>query len=149
MNLLAITTDLLSDLRLLPFSPPVTNVYNPLEYAREPYVQYLSLYAGRPKRPPLVLLLKCIQSDRFTALAVRGVKSAADAYGVGPGRHLVHQNGSSPVSLWLTIVPCSSSKEVAGTGRRTIFPWVNGSLYLPPATEHYSALSSGLSPALL
>ena len=54
MNLHAITTDLLSDLRLLRFSPPVTNVYNPLEYAREPYVQYLSLYAGRPKEVVLL-----------------------------------------------------------------------------------------------
>jgi len=49
MNLNAIIDDLLNDLRPLRFSPPVTQIYNPLEYAREPYTQYLSLYAGRPK----------------------------------------------------------------------------------------------------
>jgi single-strand selective monofunctional uracil DNA glycosylase len=54
MNLHAITSDLLNDLRPLRFSPPVTHVYNPLEYARESYMQYLSLYAGRPKEVVLL-----------------------------------------------------------------------------------------------
>jgi single-strand selective monofunctional uracil DNA glycosylase len=48
MNLNDINDALLDDLRPLCFGTPVTHVYNPLEYAREPYRKYLQLYA----RPP-------------------------------------------------------------------------------------------------
>ena len=34
----------------LKFGPPVTHVYNPLEYARAPYRAYLERYASTPKR---------------------------------------------------------------------------------------------------
>ena len=44
-----IIDDLLKDLRPLHFGPPVTHVYNSLEYAREPYEQYLSRYGTPPK----------------------------------------------------------------------------------------------------
>jgi len=54
MSLNIIIDDLLKDLRLLRFSPPVTHVYNPLEYAREPYNLYLQRFAGRRKE--IVLL---------------------------------------------------------------------------------------------
>ena len=40
---------LLKDLRPLRFSPPVTHVYNPLQYASKPYKTYLKLYGKRPK----------------------------------------------------------------------------------------------------
>jgi single-strand selective monofunctional uracil DNA glycosylase len=49
-----IIDSLLKDLRPLRFGPPVTHVYNPLEYARAPYEQYLKLYANHPKE--IVLL---------------------------------------------------------------------------------------------
>lgn len=49
MNLHGITDALLNDLRPLCFAPPVTHVYNPLEYARKAYERYLSLYANIPK----------------------------------------------------------------------------------------------------
>jgi len=49
-----ISTDLVLELRGLRFGPPVTHVYNPLEYAREPYRQYLRLYGRRPKEVVLV-----------------------------------------------------------------------------------------------
>jgi len=45
---------LLKDLRPLRFGPPVTHVYNPLEYARKPYDLYLKHYAKPPKE--IVLL---------------------------------------------------------------------------------------------
>ena len=45
----SIATDLISQLRPLRFGPPVTHVYNPLEYAREPYRQYHAKYATTPK----------------------------------------------------------------------------------------------------
>jgi len=54
MNLYSITDALLNELRPLRFGPPVTHVYNPLEYARKSYDRYLELYSSRPKE--IVLL---------------------------------------------------------------------------------------------
>lgn len=54
MNWDTIIDDLVDDLRPLHFGPPVTHVYNPLEYAREPYAQYLSRYGTRPKEVVLL-----------------------------------------------------------------------------------------------
>jgi single-strand selective monofunctional uracil DNA glycosylase len=54
MNHSAISDDLSKDVNLLRFGPPVTHVYNPLDYAREPYDKYMRLYAKRPKE--IVLL---------------------------------------------------------------------------------------------
>ena len=54
MDLYAITDTLCDELRPLRFGPPVTHVYNPLEYARKPHDQYLRLYASSPKE---ILLL--------------------------------------------------------------------------------------------
>ena len=45
----SIMNDLVRGLRPLRFSPPVTHVYNPLEYAREAYQQYHLKYATTPK----------------------------------------------------------------------------------------------------
>lgn len=49
MNLKRITTDLVAGLHGLSFSDPVTHVYNPLEYAREPHDLYLNRF-GQGKR---------------------------------------------------------------------------------------------------
>jgi single-strand selective monofunctional uracil DNA glycosylase len=54
MNLETITDDLLDELRPLKFDAPVTHVYNPLEYARAPYSQYLRRYAKSPKEVVLI-----------------------------------------------------------------------------------------------
>ena len=54
MDLHTITDVLLKELRPLRFGPPVTHVYNPLEYARKSYDRYLELYSSRPKE--IVLL---------------------------------------------------------------------------------------------
>ena len=45
----SIITDLIDGLRPLEFGSPITHVYNPLEYAREPYRQYHAKYASGPK----------------------------------------------------------------------------------------------------
>jgi single-strand selective monofunctional uracil DNA glycosylase len=45
----SIMTDLVSQLHPLRFGPPVTHVYNPLEYARESLRQYHARYAASPK----------------------------------------------------------------------------------------------------
>jgi single-strand selective monofunctional uracil DNA glycosylase len=49
-----IADELVHDLKRLRFGPPVTHVYNPLEYAREPNRQYVRLYGKRPKEVVLV-----------------------------------------------------------------------------------------------
>lgn len=50
----SIITDLACQLRPLRFGPPVTHVYNPLEYARESLIQYHAKFASTPKE--IVLL---------------------------------------------------------------------------------------------
>jgi single-strand selective monofunctional uracil DNA glycosylase len=50
----SIVGDLIDDLRPLKFGPPVSHVYNPLEYAREPYRQYHAKYAFTPKEVVLI-----------------------------------------------------------------------------------------------
>ncbi|MEW6670149.1 MAG: uracil-DNA glycosylase family protein [Thermodesulfobacteriota bacterium] len=49
-----INNALQGDLRKLRFGPPVTHVYNPLEYARKAYDNYLRRYAG-PNREVMLL----------------------------------------------------------------------------------------------
>jgi len=45
---------LLKELQPLRFGPPVTHVYNPLQYAQKPYKAYLRLYGKRPKEVVLL-----------------------------------------------------------------------------------------------
>ena len=45
---------LLKELQPLRFGPPVTHVYNPLQYARKPYDVYLKRYGSRPKEVVLL-----------------------------------------------------------------------------------------------
>jgi len=54
MNLFKITDAQVKALERLKFGPPVTHVYNPLEYARKGYDAYLKKYSGRPKEVVLV-----------------------------------------------------------------------------------------------
>lgn len=54
MSITEITDRLLANIKSLKFAKPVTHVYNPLEYARLPYDNYLSLYGKSPKE---ILLL--------------------------------------------------------------------------------------------
>lgn len=53
-RLVEIARDLREGLRGLEFGPPVTHVYNPLEYAWAPASQYLERYGGGPKEVVLV-----------------------------------------------------------------------------------------------
>lgn len=52
--LATITDDLLRDLRVLRFGPPVTHVYNPLVYARGAWDIYCNRFGGSPKEALLV-----------------------------------------------------------------------------------------------
>lgn len=50
MDLITSSKRLAKELGQLDFNPPVTHVYNPLEYAWEPYQQYLKRYGAGPKK---------------------------------------------------------------------------------------------------
>ncbi len=52
--LTTLTDELLDDLSGLTFDQPVTHVYNPLVYAREPWQGYLERYGGGPKEVVLL-----------------------------------------------------------------------------------------------
>jgi single-strand selective monofunctional uracil DNA glycosylase len=54
MSLSNIIDDLVENTRPLRFGPPVTHVYNPLEYARKPYELYWKRYGKRPKEVVLL-----------------------------------------------------------------------------------------------
>ena len=54
MDLNEITKQLIRDVRPLKFGPPVTHVFNPLEYALKPYKLYLERFAIPPKEVVLV-----------------------------------------------------------------------------------------------
>jgi single-strand selective monofunctional uracil DNA glycosylase len=54
MTLERIAADLVAELKGLRFGPPVTQVYNPLEYAGEPHRQYLQRFGKPPKDIVLV-----------------------------------------------------------------------------------------------
>jgi single-strand selective monofunctional uracil DNA glycosylase len=49
MNHKEITDALIAEVRPLRFGPPVTHVYNPLEYARKPFDAYLNRFGEAPK----------------------------------------------------------------------------------------------------
>eukprot|EP00898_Chlorokybus_atmophyticus_P002054 jgi/Chlat1/284/Chrsp1S03174 len=51
---LAATAELCDELSRMRFKPPVTHVYNPLMYAREPFEAYVRRYGGRPIEAMLV-----------------------------------------------------------------------------------------------
>ena len=54
MDLVEITDTLVNDTGRLRFSPPVRYVYNPLDYAREPYMLYIQRF-GQTKREVLLI----------------------------------------------------------------------------------------------
>lgn len=54
MSLEHITAELAAELARLRFGPPVAHVYNPLDYARAPYREYVRRF-GRPPRPVVLV----------------------------------------------------------------------------------------------
>jgi single-strand selective monofunctional uracil DNA glycosylase len=54
VSLHRITDELAQELARLRFGPPVSHVYNPLEYARAPYREYLRRFGKRPRQVVLV-----------------------------------------------------------------------------------------------
>lgn len=54
MSLRSVTNRLVKEIELLTFQAPVAFTYNPLVYARAPYLHYLNLYGGSQKEIVLV-----------------------------------------------------------------------------------------------
>lgn len=54
MNSIQMVDKLIARLEGLSFAPPVTHVYNPLVYAREPHLQYLQRFGNAPKETILL-----------------------------------------------------------------------------------------------
>ncbi|MBI9089817.1 MAG: single-stranded DNA-binding protein [Desulfobacterium sp.] len=54
MKLESIIKQLVDELAPLTFNPPVTHVYNPLEYAHAPHTDYLKKYGSTPKEVIMV-----------------------------------------------------------------------------------------------
>lgn len=53
-NLISISRKLTARVARLKFAPPITHVYNPLEYARAPHERYLERYGLSPKEVVLI-----------------------------------------------------------------------------------------------
>ena len=78
-HLESIIADMVNALRPLKFKPPVSHVYNPLEYAREPFRQYLTKFASTPKEVvllgmnprPVFLLVSSMLSETGCRLTLR------------------------------------------------------------------------------
>lgn len=81
-DLVRITADLVADLRPLRFGPPVSHVYNPLEYAGRPYRKYLRLYGGRPKEVLLVGMNPGPWGMAQTGIPFGEVKAVRDWLGI-------------------------------------------------------------------
>jgi len=54
MDLITIADQLIKEVRLLQFGPPITHVYNPLAYALKPFKLYVKRFAKPPKEVVLV-----------------------------------------------------------------------------------------------
>ena len=54
MSLVSVSRKLSARVARLKFAPPITHVYNPLEYARAPHERYLERYGGTPKEAVFV-----------------------------------------------------------------------------------------------
>ncbi len=137
-----IVGDLINGLRPLKFGPPVSHVYNPLEYARETYRQYFAKYAFSPKEAVFIGMnpgpwgmaqtgipfgeinavrdwMKINAPDRCWDLHAPEAKLAAPVYGGGLKVRFKPPIDFSGASLLPIIAPCSSSKTAAETARRT------------------------------
>ena len=82
MQLETITDDFLTDLRPLHFGPPVTHVYNPLEYARQSHKMYLRRYGTRPKEIVLVGMNPGPWGMAQTGVPFGEVRAAKDWLGI-------------------------------------------------------------------
>jgi single-strand selective monofunctional uracil DNA glycosylase len=82
MNLHIITDQLISALDPLHFGPPVAYVYNPLEYARPAYDQYLTRFGRSPKEVVLLGMNPGPWGMSQTGIPFGNVESVTDWLGI-------------------------------------------------------------------
>lgn len=82
MSLVEIASELRESLRPLHFGPPVTHVYNPLEYAWEPHRLYLTRYGSTPKQVVLFGMNPGPWGMAQTGVPFGEVNSARDWVGI-------------------------------------------------------------------
>lgn len=98
MNLVDISRDLRRAVDRLRFSPPVTHVYNPLDYAREPHEEYLRRYGTPPKEVVLVGMNPGPFGMAQTGVPFGEVSMVRDWMGIdGKVRHPKHEHDKRPV----------------------------------------------------
>jgi single-strand selective monofunctional uracil DNA glycosylase len=81
--LITISRWLAEEVDALAFAPPVTHVYNPLAYAREPHEAYLARYGGAPKEVVLVGMNPGPFGMAQTGVPFGDVAMARDFLGLG------------------------------------------------------------------
>lgn len=82
-DLISIADDLACRLERLAFGPPVTHVYNPLVYAREPYESYVTRYGRPPKEVVLVGMNPGPWGMTQTGVPFGEVSAVRDWLGIG------------------------------------------------------------------
>ena len=114
--LVRISDDLSSELARLRFGAPVTHVYDPLQYAREPHFRYLRRYGGGPKTALLLGMNPGPFGMAQTGVPFGEVELVRDWLGIdGRVDHPRREHPSRPISGFA----CARS-EVSG---RRLWSW--------------------------
>ena len=121
-----IADDLCSDVSKLQFGPPVSYVYNPLDYAREIHAEYLRRYGGGPKEVLLLGMNPGPWGMAQTGVPFGEVAAVRDWLGiVAEVRRPTHEHPKRPV----TGFGCQRS-EVSG---RRLWGWAEAVFSTPEA----------------
>jgi single-strand selective monofunctional uracil DNA glycosylase len=116
LSLTAITDRLVRDLANLTFAPPVTHVYNPLVYARQPYDQYIERYGKKPMEVVLVGMNPGPWGMAQTGIPFGEISAVKEWLGIeAPVRQPVYEHPKRPVNGF----DCTRS-EVSG---RRLWGW--------------------------
>lgn len=126
MSLVAIAEELREAVSELRFGPPVTHVYNPLDYAWESSVQYLERYGGAPKQAVLIGMNPGPWGMAQNGVPFGEVSAVHDWLGIdAPIGKPAHEHPKRPVMGW----ECHRH-EVSG---ERLWGWVRASFGKPQA----------------
>lgn len=115
-ELIRITDQLVEELRGMEFSPPVSHVYNPLVYARAPYIEYLQRFGAIGKEVVMVGMNPGPWGMAQTGIPFGEVAAVRDWLGIGQtGGRPEREHPKRPVQG----LACSRS-EVSG---RRLWGW--------------------------
>ena len=125
-HLAAIADTLVAELADVDFGPPVTHVYNPLIYAREPHSAYVTRYGAGPKEVLLVGMNPGPWGMAQTGVPFGEVSLVRDWMGIdGAVGRPAHEHPARPV----TGFACRRS-EVSG---RRLWGWARDTFNTPEA----------------